>query len=77
MDAILALSGNITLLKLFLIKVPNDLLKVFGDSSGGVFFLPVDILLSIFLRSFNVSSTETDEKQLFLVVRFLGSRLQA
>ena len=50
--AILALPGSITLLKLSLIAMANGFLKKIGDgitSFGGI--LPLDFLLSIFLKS--------------------------
>ena len=53
MHAILALSGNIPLLKLLLIAMANGLLKTFADSFisfGGILSILVDFLLSIFLK---------------------------
>ena len=53
--AILALSGNITLLKLLLNAMAKGLnFKNFADSFisfGGILCMPVDFLLSIFLKS--------------------------
>ena len=51
---ILALSGNIPLLKLLLIAMENGLLESFADSFisfGGILSIPVDFLLSIFLKN--------------------------
>ena len=45
--AILALSGNIPLLKLLLTAMANSLLKTFADSFisfGGILFIPADFL---------------------------------
>ena len=52
---ILALSGNIPLLKLLLIEI------AFADSFisfGGILSIPVDFLLSIFLKSCSTSQAE-------------------
>ena len=60
--AILALPGSITLLKLSLIAMANGFLKTIGDSIisfGGI--LPLDFLLSIFLKSCSTSQAETLE----------------
>ena len=49
---ILALSGNIPLLKLLLIVIANGWLKTFADSFisfGRILSIPVDFLASIFL----------------------------
>ena len=53
--AILALSGNIALLKLFIIAMANGLFKTVGDtfiSFSGILSMSIpDFLLSIFLKS--------------------------
>ena len=69
---ILALSGNIPLLKLLLIAMANGLLKTFADSFisfGGILSIPVD-LLSAFLKSCSTSQAETFGRWLFPAVRF-------
>ena len=59
---ILALSGNIPLLKLLLTAKANGLHKNFADSFisfGGILSIPVDFLLSIFLKSCSTTQEET------------------
>ena len=73
--AILALSGNIPLLKLLLIAMANGLLKTFADSFisfGGILSIPVDFLLSIFLKSYSTSQAETFGRWLFPSVRIFA-----
>ena len=56
--ATLALPGNIPLLKLLLIAIANGLLKTFADNSisfGKVLSIPVDFLLSLFLKRCSTS----------------------
>ena len=71
--AILALSGNIRLLKLLLIAMGNGLLNTFAHSFisfGGILSRPVDFLLSIFLKSCSTLQAENFGKCLFAAVRF-------
>ena len=66
--AILALSGNITSLKLLLTAMANGLLKTFADSFisfDGILCITVDFLLLIFLESFFASQVETIGRWLF------------
>ena len=73
--AILALSGNIPLLKLLLIAITNGLLITFADSFisfVGILSVPVDFLLSIFLKSCSTSQAETFGRWLFPAVRFFA-----
>ena len=78
--AILALPGSITLLKLSLIAMANGFLKKIGDSiiSFGE-ILPLDFLLSIFLKSCSTSQAETlvavYSCELFFYVIFLFNGL--
>ena len=70
--AILGLSGNILLLKRLLIAMANGLLKTFANSFisfGGILSIPVNFLLSIFLKSCSTSQAETFGRWLFLSVR--------
>ena len=60
--AVLALSGNIPLLKLLVIVMANGLLKTIPDSFisfGGILSILVDFLLSVFLKSCSTSRAET------------------
>ena len=73
--AILTLSGNIPLLKLLLIAMTNGLLITFADSFisfVGILSVPVDFLLSIFLKSCSTSQVETFRVWLFPAVRFFA-----
>ena len=73
-QAVLALSGNIPLLKLLLIAMANGWLKTFADSFisfGGILSIPVD-LLSAFLKSCSTSQAETFGRWLFPAVRFFA-----
>ena len=66
--AILALSGNIPLLKLLLIAMANVLLKTFADSFisfGGNISIPVDFLQSKFIKSCSTLQVETFGRWLF------------
>ena len=70
---ILALSGNIPLLKLLLIAMANGLLKTFADSFisfGGILSMPMDFFLPIFLKSCSTSQAETFGRWLFPAGRF-------
>ena len=73
--SILALSGNISLLKLLLIAMANGLPKTFADifiSFGGILSIPVNFLLSIFLKSCSTSQAETFGRRLFPALRFFA-----
>ena len=73
--AILALPRNIGLLKLLFAAIANGFLKTFADSFisfGGILFIPVDFLLSIFLKSCSTSQVEILERWLFAAVRFFS-----
>ena len=53
----------------------NDFLKTFADSFigfGGILSIPVDFLLSIFLKSCSTSQAETYGRWLFPTVRFFA-----
>ena len=70
---ILALSGNIPLLKLLLIAMANGLLKTFADSFisfGRIFSISMDFLLSVFLKSCSTLRAETFGRWLFPAVRY-------
>ena len=72
-QAVLALSGNIPLLKLLLIAMANGWLKTFADSFisfGGILSIPVHFLPSIFLKCCSTSQAETFRRWLFPAVRF-------
>ena len=73
--AILALSGNIRLVKPLLIAMANGLLKTFGDSfisCGWILSIPADFLLSVFLTSCSTSKAETFGRWLFPAVRLFA-----
>ena len=72
---ILALPRNIGLLKLLFAAIANGFLKTFADSFisiGGILSIPVDFLLSIFLKSCSTSQVEIFERWLFPAVRFFS-----
>ena len=63
------------MLKLLLIAIASSLLKTFSDGSisfGGILSIPVDFVLSIFLKSCPTSQAETFGKWLFPAMRFFG-----
>ena len=71
--AVLALSWNILLLKLFLFGIANGWLKTFSFISfGGILSIPVDFLPSIFLKSCSTSRAEIFERWVSAAVRFFS-----
>ena len=75
MHVILALSGNIPLLKLLLIAMENGLLESFADSFisfGGILSIPVDFLLSLCRKSCSTSQAKTFGRWLFPAMIFFA-----